>query len=478
MRSASAAVILTVEPAVNPVSPVGNAVSAMAVTPPAPVGRSEMMGSRFERFQRTPRQRPTSAFMSAVVSAYWCEETKVESLARSCSWYGSITPAYIAPGKLGAPSWRSVATMPETKSVVGTSVVASVVRDVLPPGKTTTPPPISTFWISRSWSSAEALPSRSVAAVSAVLRCHQPDVGQGHDHAPLLEDRRHLVDHQRGAIRRDPLSERRTWQREPLIALRRIRLALAIRHIRRVANVLKHREFLRDGQELILEPERRQVVDEGGWGTEPRVAVVIGTAGHGGGLLLDRGALERLAFLLERHRPELLGRWRRAGLLGRLGAGFLRRRAALSHRPGGSTGPLRLLGGALLGPLLDQGIDVFRVVHSSRLHKRDRLFAGNHLAALAVVHAHAVGFLGLRFVLRHVLADLDQVDRIGHALEACQERCREGFHERREDRRVGLHRLLGPLAAKGRRDTERILPRETDQRHGALLPRLLGGEEA
>src|SRR5215475_1066258 len=193
---------------------------------------------------------------------------------------------------------------------------------------------------------------------------------------------------------------------------------------------------------------------------------------------LDHGALERLAFLLERHRPELLGRRRRARPLGRLGASLLRACAALGDGASGGRGAVCLVGAPLLRALLNQCVDVFRVVHATCLYERNGLLARDDLTALPVLIAHAVGFLGLGFVLRHLLPDLEEVDDIRHAFDALEERRQELLAERREDGRVRLHGLLVPLAAERRRDPLRGVAREAHERRRPLLHHLrLRGEE-
>src|SRR5262245_39575889 len=99
-------------------------------------------------------------------------------------------------------------------------------------------------------------------------------------------------------------------------------------------------------------------------------------------LLLDGGALERLAFLLERQASELLAGERRPRPFRRLRARLLCTRAALDDGAGGGGGPLRLLGAAGAGALVDELIHVGRVIHTARLYERHGLLARDDLAAL------------------------------------------------------------------------------------------------
>jgi hypothetical protein len=154
---------LTVEPAVKLVSPACGAAASAAACVMFAVVSWLTIGIMFERFQRTPRQRPISAFISASVSAYWCELTKVGSFAMSCSTYGSTTPANCPPLKDGAPSCRSVAIAPESRSVLMTSPATSAETDDLFPAMMSVPPPPRTFCTSRSISSPPAVPRRSRA---------------------------------------------------------------------------------------------------------------------------------------------------------------------------------------------------------------------------------------------------------------------------------------------------------------------------
>src|SRR4030095_1754735 len=76
---------LTVAPAVKLVSPVCGAPASAAACVTLAVVNCVTIGIRFDRFQRTPRQRPISAFISASVSAYVCERTKGAYLGCVCS---------------------------------------------------------------------------------------------------------------------------------------------------------------------------------------------------------------------------------------------------------------------------------------------------------------------------------------------------------------------------------------------------------
>src|SRR5262252_6077228 len=195
-------------------------------------------------------------------------------------------------------------------------------------------------------------------------------------------------------------------------------------------------------------------------------------------LLLDGGALERLTFLLERQAGKLLPRHGHPGLLGRLRAGFLRARAALDDGGPGGGRALRML--RLPGPraVLDELIDVRGIIHATGFHHGHGLLARDDLAALPELAPHAVGLLGEGFVLRDLLPGLHEVDGVGHAFDADQERRRELLQEGREDGRVRLHGLFGPLPAERGGDAQRVLAREPDERRRALLRRLrLRGEE-
>src|SRR5262245_38973119 len=188
-------------------------------------------------------------------------------------------------------------------------------------------------------------------------------------------------------------------------------------------------------------------------------------------LLLDGGALERLAFLLERQPRKLLARHGHPGLLGRLRAGFLRARAALDDGGPGGAGTLRMLRLPGAGALIHELVDIRRVIHAARFHHGHGLLARDDLAALPELAPHAVRFLGEGFVLRHLLPGLYEVDRIGHALEPLQERARADLQKAGENRDVRLHELLGPLSTPTRGKPLRLLAREAHERHWPLLLR-------